>query len=651
VTGDSCCQTANQPAVSDKTRIVVNDPELRDRLDRLFTEHFRVHRQPTLRITINHAFKRLLDIGASFLGMLLCWPILVVAGIATSLDTGRPIFYSQIRRIRFGRQARIHKMRTLVVGADRKLDKLVSIKQCGRFLNIAKDVSSYTRVGRWLERLWIVELPQIWNVFLGQMSLVGNRPIPDYVIDALGPTAEVIERFASPQGLTGYVQIIGRDNVTDQERIRLEYEYSRIFEKGDVFLEDLRIMALTVMSYLGFGRPRTAADFLNRDRLRDEGSRARAGGGVDEDTRVAVSGVGGTCRPPSDRLACPTCYVAEGGCTPERCNHECVRSCRYGGVTLGPDNRPVFQDACIACSACLLACPMHAIDKSPLRHVDGSYTCVRCTTEYRERDGVLDLLPRNTRVGQSPFFDLYEKEYLRDNPQLHLEDTDWKLSELLPLLGPPGTYRNLLDVGCGAGTLGRRIGAELRVPDRTASDWSREILAFARGHDHPGTYLRADAAYLPFRNATYDLAMMIDVIEHQQKPEQVLRELHRVARHLLLRTPMEDCTYERLRRRHKDLFRESSGHVVYYSRTSIQAQLKSNGWDVRRESIHHIAWVHWKRYVFGTHPMKVRISALARVVLRFMLPKFAYRRLFIMNYNALCASRFAPADGQTVREE
>jgi lipopolysaccharide/colanic/teichoic acid biosynthesis glycosyltransferase len=117
-------------------------------------------------------------------------------------------------------------------------------------------------VGRWIERLWIVELPQLWNVLRGDMSLVGNRPIPDYVIAALGATPEVLERFASPQGLTGFVQVIGRDRVSDAERLALEFKYSRIFEEGDVFLTDLRIILMTLLVYVGVLGERAAADFL-----------------------------------------------------------------------------------------------------------------------------------------------------------------------------------------------------------------------------------------------------------------------------------------------------------------------------------------------------------------------------------------------------
>ncbi len=241
----------------------LHNDNLKDRLDATFADHFRTARRCSFRVRVNHLLKRVFDMLFLLAGLIVAGPLILLGGLGTLLDTGWPIFYVQTRRVRFGRRARIFKMRTLTVGSDRQLDALVSVKHHGKFLNVSKDCSRYTRVGRWLERLWIVELPQVMNIARGEMSVVGNRPIPDYVINALGPTAEAIERFASPQGLTGYVQSIGRDDVSDEERILLEYHYSDVFERGDVFLEDLKIIACTVAAY--FGKQITVGHFLGEN--------------------------------------------------------------------------------------------------------------------------------------------------------------------------------------------------------------------------------------------------------------------------------------------------------------------------------------------------------------------------------------------------
>ena len=624
------------PAVERGPVIRLNDPELTRRLDALFDDHFCSPRRPRARVMVNHWLKRGLDITVAGLGLLLCCPVIALAALATLCDTGRPVFYSQVRRIRFGHRARIYKMRTMRQGADRNLDSLVNIKNNGRFLNVAKAPASYTRVGRVLELLWIVELPQLWSVLKGQMSLVGNRPIPDYVIAVLGPTHEVAERFAGPQGLTGYTQIIGRENVTDEERIQLEYHYSRVFEAGDVFLEDLRIIGVTIMTYLGLGRHRCAEDFLGRPVARGHGNAASASADSTAETGVASAHC---LEERLNRLACPTCYEAGVECDSTRCAHECVRSCAVDAVTIA-DGRAVFNhERCTACSDCITACPRDAVDKVPLeKRADGLH-CPSCRTVYHQVGGVYDLLPRKANLEQSPYFDFYESQYVGDNPDVHLEDTAWKLRELRPLIKRDQHYRSMLDLGCGAGVLGRSMAAELNVADAVSADWSTQILGVARKAAPDGLYVRVDAAYLPFRNRSFDLALMIDVIEHQHRPDQVLAELQRAAGHLLIRTPLEDCWYESVRRRRKDLFRESSGHVVHYKPASVRAQLFDNGWDVRAQSVRHIAWSHWQRVLFGPHPLHAKATAGVRYALRWLLPVSLYRRLFVTNYNAFCAAR------------
>ncbi|MBI4581047.1 MAG: sugar transferase [Planctomycetes bacterium] len=628
-------------------RIRLHDPELTRRLDTLFDEHFGRPRTPSARVRLNHLAKRVLDLTVAVVGLAVLWPALLVAAIATLCDTGRPIFYSQMRRIRFGRQARIYKMRTMFQGADGNLDQLVNIKNNGRFLNVAKAQSSYTRMGRILERLWIVELPQLWNVLKGEMSLVGNRPIPDYVIGVLGPTHEVAERFAGPQGLTGYTQIIGRENVTDEERIQLEYHYSRVFEKGNVFIEDLRIIVITALTYLGLTRRRCAADFLARGAATDSHPGGR------EVPRPSPFDLGSHGAPmprpgelrhqPSDglaSLACPTCYVVGKACDPQACRHECVTSCGYSAIRVS-GGVAVLNNACVACSACVAACPRQAIDKAPLEPVAEGLHCGRCGTTYPTTDGVFDLLPRRANLEKSPYFDFYESQYVGDNPDVHLEDTEWKLRELRPLIKRDMHYRSLLDVGCGAGVLGRTIAVELGIPQTASTDWSTQILKVARGHAPDAVYVRVDAAYLPLRNHSFDLALLIDVIEHQHKPDQVLAELSRVSGHLLLRTPLEDCWYESVRRRRKDLFRESSGHVVHYHPARIRGQLAANGWEVGSQSVRHIAWSHWRRVLTGRYSPAAKLTAAVRFALRWILPTAVYRRLFVTNYNAFCRSRRA----------
>ena len=219
-------------------------------LDRVFEEHFRNLPAPTLRLRLNWFGKRILDLVIGSIGTALTLPVIAVAAISTYLDTGRPVFYTQIRRGLYGKKIKVRKMRTMVQGTDKKLNEIISAEKHGRFMNIPWEADVYTRVGRILEVLWIVELPQLWSVLFGEMSLVGNRPVPDYVIRILGTSPQVIQRFGSPPGLTGYPQIVGREVISDEERIRLEEEYTRVYQTGNVVIEDIRIIARTIFLYV-----------------------------------------------------------------------------------------------------------------------------------------------------------------------------------------------------------------------------------------------------------------------------------------------------------------------------------------------------------------------------------------------------------------
>ena len=191
------------------------------------------------------------------------------------------------------------------------------------------------------------------------------------------------------------------------------------------------------------------------------------------------------------------------------------------------------------------------------------------------------------------------------------------------------------------------------IPHRLSADWSGQILDVARSRDDNGVFVRADAACLPIRNGACDLAMLIDVIADQEQPDHALRELSRVARKLIIRTPLEDCLYERRRRRRNNLHRESSGHVVHFNLDSIRRELARCGWIIRREDIRHTALWQRRRVILGSALLSGHVAALGRLLFRLVVPRSVYRRVFVMNYNALCESRLyreepaAPAPAET----
>ena len=168
--------------------------------------------------------KRLIDILGAIIGLLITAVVFVPVAIATQLDNPGPIFYSQIRCGLNGRKFRIWKFRSMVVEAE-KLKHLVKNQAKGNIFKNDRD-PRITRVGHFLRRTSLDELPQFWNVLLGDMSLVGTRP----------PTVDEVEKYEIHHwerlqvkpGITGEWQANGRSTVTDFEDIvRMDIDYQR----------------------------------------------------------------------------------------------------------------------------------------------------------------------------------------------------------------------------------------------------------------------------------------------------------------------------------------------------------------------------------------------------------------------------------------
>jgi lipopolysaccharide/colanic/teichoic acid biosynthesis glycosyltransferase len=192
--------------------------------------------------------KRALDVVGALVLLLVSAPLIAViaAGVAA---TGRPIFYRSERVGRDGRLFHCWKFRTMVTGADRALAELLRTDAQARAewaqtCKLEHD-PRVTWVGRTLRATSLDELPQLFNVLAGDMSLVGPRPVP---------AKELKERYREHArfylrvrpGLTGPWQISGRSNLAYSRRIALDVEYAR----SGSLLTDLRILALTVPAVL-----------------------------------------------------------------------------------------------------------------------------------------------------------------------------------------------------------------------------------------------------------------------------------------------------------------------------------------------------------------------------------------------------------------
>jgi exopolysaccharide biosynthesis polyprenyl glycosylphosphotransferase len=162
------------------------------------------------------AMKRGFDVVLASAALAVTLPLWAVIAIAVRLSSPGPVFFHQQRVTKGGQTFRMHKFRTMRVGADRLVDTSEP------FFKLQTD-PRLTPVGKVLRRLSLDELPQFWNVLKGEMSLVGPRPLPaDQVaanLELLGPRHEV------PAGMTGWWQINGRSGVTPEEAIHLDQFY------------------------------------------------------------------------------------------------------------------------------------------------------------------------------------------------------------------------------------------------------------------------------------------------------------------------------------------------------------------------------------------------------------------------------------------
>jgi lipopolysaccharide/colanic/teichoic acid biosynthesis glycosyltransferase len=160
-----------------------------------------------------HALNRPLDAAIAGAALVLASPVLAVAAVAIKLEDRGPVLYRQVRVGKDGVDFELFKLRTMVVGAER----------LGAGYAVDRGDSRITRVGRVLRRLSLDELPQLWNVVRGDMSVVGPRPTLRYQVDQYDERQR--HRLDVRPGITGWAQIHGRARLTWAERIELDLWY------------------------------------------------------------------------------------------------------------------------------------------------------------------------------------------------------------------------------------------------------------------------------------------------------------------------------------------------------------------------------------------------------------------------------------------
>ncbi|MBF6620078.1 MAG: sugar transferase [Patulibacter sp.] len=198
--------------------------------------------QPPMLSRTSRGFKRSLDIVGAAGGLLILAPLIVATAIAVRLDSSGPVLFRQERVGRGGRTFQLLKFRTMVPDADALLEGLMTRSTDPNWLQIEDD-PRVTRVGRLLRATSLDELPQLWNVLVGHMSLVGPRPLS--VRDDARVNGWARGRLDITPGLTGLWQVSGRKSVPFEEMVKLDYLYVNNWSVwGDVKLLLLTLPAV-----------------------------------------------------------------------------------------------------------------------------------------------------------------------------------------------------------------------------------------------------------------------------------------------------------------------------------------------------------------------------------------------------------------------
>ncbi|MGM0877134.1 MAG: sugar transferase [Bacillota bacterium] len=188
------------------------------------------------------ALKRLMDIVGSIIGLMITSIVLLSVSIAIKIEDPKgPVFFSQTRVGKNGKEFKMYKFRSMVTDAEERLENLLKYNETTGAMFKMKDDPRITRVGQFIRKTSIDELPQIWNVLKGDMSLVGPRP------PLLREVAEYNDydkqRLLVVPGCTGLWQVSGRSNIGFNEMVELDLKYIR----KQSILYDIKIIFKTVI--------------------------------------------------------------------------------------------------------------------------------------------------------------------------------------------------------------------------------------------------------------------------------------------------------------------------------------------------------------------------------------------------------------------
>ncbi len=198
------------------------------------------------------SLKRAFDVVISSTALLLLSPVMLIIALLIKLDSKGPIFYISKRAGKGYQIFNFYKFRSMRINADAEVEKLKHLNQYGEessdsvFFKVKND-PRVTKLGSFLRKTSLDELPQLFNVLKGDMSLVGNRPLPLYEAEKLTQDQWAL-RFLAPAGITGLWQITkrGKEDMSEEERVSLDMKYAT----ENSFWYDLKIMIKTPLALL-----------------------------------------------------------------------------------------------------------------------------------------------------------------------------------------------------------------------------------------------------------------------------------------------------------------------------------------------------------------------------------------------------------------
>ena len=189
--------------------------------------------------------KRAIDIVGSLVGLIITAVVTPFVALAIRIESPGPIFFAQERVGKNGRRFKIYKFRSMYIDAEERKKELMEKNQMSGLMFKMDDDPRITKVGKFIRKTSIDELPQFYNILIGQMSLVGTRP----------PTVDEFNqynlyykrRLSMTPGLTGMWQVSGRSSITDfDEVVKLDLEYIDNWSVG----LDIKILFMTVVTVL-----------------------------------------------------------------------------------------------------------------------------------------------------------------------------------------------------------------------------------------------------------------------------------------------------------------------------------------------------------------------------------------------------------------